>query len=458
MVLSKVWAGVLPAFLPIKPMKAIFTNVQDLRTGEKYHTNTSRRNSRRFSGFTLVELLVVISIISMLAALLMPAIQAAREASRRATCTSNQRQVALAPAVHDNTRGSLSPLRAPLRPNLSVFEEETPLTSAGLTWVGFLLPFIEQNTAWAQINAGRVDTDLYRLMLPIMQCRTANRSPGDLRISYVANAGPQNPAAQLMNREYRSADNVHFDLVGTTPSEVWAHREYGNPERYARDARMYTLFFDHYVAIGPWAGGNHARCNTRISLEGVGNMDGTSMTILLSENLDAGHWIWYDPEYPQSPLAAHWYVGEVVTGPHQNPGGSQFWRKIEGHFRFDGLEPLDPPDPNDVEALVGFCFPNELSSLETGEVPVYIPPINQGFRDTNRSPLFINEGRTSVFSIQYDRRGRTARPSSDHPGVVLAAFCDGSVRSLKEDMNRTLFVRLCRPGSSMIINPRGLDD
>ena len=51
---------------------------------------------QRRTGFTLTELLIVIAIIGMLAGLLIPAVQMAREAGRRTTCTNNQRNVALA--------------------------------------------------------------------------------------------------------------------------------------------------------------------------------------------------------------------------------------------------------------------------------------------------------------------------------------------------------------------------
>ena len=67
----------------------------------------SNRARRLQHGFTLVELLVVIAIIGMLVTLLLPAVQAAREASRRSACMNHLKQLALAALMHENQRQSL---------------------------------------------------------------------------------------------------------------------------------------------------------------------------------------------------------------------------------------------------------------------------------------------------------------------------------------------------------------
>jgi prepilin-type N-terminal cleavage/methylation domain-containing protein/prepilin-type processing-associated H-X9-DG protein len=109
------------------------------------------------SGFTLIELLVVISIIGVLAALLIPAVQSAREASRRTQCVNNLKQIGLALASYESAHGSF-PLGGVNRLVGSTSERngwtnEDGLGYAnGLSWRAQVLPHLEQGTLYNRIN------------------------------------------------------------------------------------------------------------------------------------------------------------------------------------------------------------------------------------------------------------------------------------------------------------------
>lgn len=98
----------------------------------RYRSRKERRLRKQQSAFTLVELLVVIAIIGVLVALLLPAVQAARESARRLQCTNNLKQIGLALHNYENANKALPPGSGYGRP------EKVP------TWVVRLFPFFEQ--------------------------------------------------------------------------------------------------------------------------------------------------------------------------------------------------------------------------------------------------------------------------------------------------------------------------
>jgi prepilin-type N-terminal cleavage/methylation domain-containing protein len=98
-------------------------------------------SNRNRSAFTLVELLVVVAIIGVLVALLLPAVQSARESARRTQCQNNLRQLGVAAALHANAHGTFPVGCIGSRGDFSV---TPPIQARHISWNVQLLPFLEE--------------------------------------------------------------------------------------------------------------------------------------------------------------------------------------------------------------------------------------------------------------------------------------------------------------------------
>src|ERR1700761_9311018 len=117
----------------------------------------------RRSAFTLVELLVVIAIIGILVALLLPAIQAAREAARRAQCQNHIKKLALACLNYESSKKHLPP----------GFISDPTRTEAW-AWSTFILPYIEEQALYDKLSPSET------FQQPVDATRKTNRNLADL--------------------------------------------------------------------------------------------------------------------------------------------------------------------------------------------------------------------------------------------------------------------------------------
>ncbi|MDR2641598.1 MAG: DUF1559 domain-containing protein [Planctomycetaceae bacterium] len=234
-------------------------------------------NNYKF-GFTLVELLVVIAIIGILIALLLPAVQAAREAARRMKCLNNMRQLSLALHNYHDTFDALPPEVVVINDGMSWTNADGKSQGAGqnLSVLGRTLPFIEQTGMSNNIDLGNFDWSSQgvddsnsfkgghvlfgkwgKIKVPVFLCPSAN--------DILNRAG--NGAGQSFTSHYcANAGAAENDMIA---SSRFSWGDQITPQTAAPDN------------TGAWITNGIIFRNSGISISGIG--DGTSNTFAWGE-------------------------------------------------------------------------------------------------------------------------------------------------------------------------------
>ena len=131
------------------------------------------RRGQRTGGFSLIELLVVLAILGVLIALLLPAVQAARESARRATCIQHVRQVALAVLNYAGSRQETLP---------PMWASAQPQPWQNFSWRATLLPYLEEQALFDQLQwhaapSDPVNRNAIQASLSLYQCPSVPRGP-----------------------------------------------------------------------------------------------------------------------------------------------------------------------------------------------------------------------------------------------------------------------------------------
>ncbi len=317
------------------------------------------RASRR--GFTLIELLVVIAIIGVLIALLLPAVQSAREAARRAQCTNNLKQVALAAHNYHDAFTSLPPGRK---------------GCCWGTWQIFILPQLEQNAAYDSFNFNGNNDPAARAL----------GHDGNFRYFGVTNQTVANLDISAYLCPSDSGENSNPPITRTV-------QEFGTSKRYICKYRNYV------ANLG----------NTTLSQLDIPAFNivfrGAPFLDMGSPNIDIG------PEYsPGRTTRKTADFGAIKDGLSNTLMFSEIiipqGRDLRGFTQW-----------GDATGFQGFLTPNSNS-----------PDVIDGFWCNNVAP---NPPCTPVT----EELDKTFAARSEHPGGVVAALCDGSVKFFKESID-----------------------
>jgi prepilin-type N-terminal cleavage/methylation domain-containing protein/prepilin-type processing-associated H-X9-DG protein len=220
----------------------------------------SYRSSCRHRGaFTLVEMLVVIAIIGVLAALLLPAINMAREAARRAACLSNQHQFGQAVHNYNSAKNRLPSLRCypfgfPTQTNWN----DAPQNYFG--WAHQLLPYLDQqqldDMISSHLRSKGASSNVYALLdgspnrLKIFVCGSDTTNKDGGLTSYAANGGRNDNLSTTGYQDYPANGLFMSTMQGSSGTpKVWKKVLLGDS---GNDSTSTTIMFTENVDLGKW--------------------------------------------------------------------------------------------------------------------------------------------------------------------------------------------------------------